>query len=155
MTLARRDSYLVVPRSVQELPKFCVKCGEHAANRIHKTYFWHPAIYYVLYLICFPFGYVFVTSTLSQKMPLSVFLCERHAERRQLFFVLALLPFLALPIGTFIIGGDRGKEVGGAGFLAGLVLLVIANYLIRPVGMTEDEATYTGVGEDFLRRISR
>jgi len=153
MAIARQGSYLVVSRATPTLPNYCVKCGEPGAKTLRKTYQWHHPAYFLLIFVCLLL-YAIVGSFVSAKMPLTVSLCRRHAGRRVILLSLGVVLLLgAIPLGI-VLGGGAGIATGALGFLAGLVVLVIATNTIRPIAMTDKEATYTGFGEGFLARFS-
>jgi hypothetical protein len=154
MALSRRGSYLVVSRATPMLPNFCVKCGEPGSKTLRKTFLWHNPTYYLLILLCSPLIYAIVAQIVGRKMPLGISLCKRHASRR--FFLILLGSILLLgsiPIGIFL-GANPGITIGIVGTLAGLVVLVVATNTIRPIKMTDSEATFAGVGEAFLSRVA-
>jgi hypothetical protein len=154
MAIFRRDNYLVVSRATATLPQFCVKCGEPATKVLRKTFFWHNPAYYLTIFLCSPLIYVLVTSFVSKKMPMGYFLCKAHAARRRNLLIAATLLLLgSIPLGVAFREG-LGIPIASVGFLAGLVVMVLATNTLRPVKMTDTEATYTGVGELFLRKFS-
>ena len=153
MALVRRGSCFGVSRATTALPNHCIKCGETGIKTLQKTYQWHNPFYYLLLLLCL-WAYAFAIYFVARRMVLKISLCRRHANRRLTLLIVGTILLLgSIPLGYFL-GRDPGVLVGIFGFLAGLIVLVIGTNTIRPVGMTDLEATYAGAGEGFLRRLS-
>jgi len=144
---------LTISRMTSMLPNYCIKCGEPGEKKLRKTYQWHhPLVYLAVFLS--PLVYVLVAAQLSKKMVLQVSLCKRHAGRRLLLLLSgALLLLGAIPLG-YALGGTAGVTIGIVGTLVGLIVLVVGSNTIRPIQMTDSDATYTGLSEAFLQRFS-
>ena len=150
--MSRRGNYLVLARSTQMLPNWCVKCGEPGTKTLRQTFSWHhPALYLLVFLT--PIGYAILASPFVRKMTMKVALCPRHASRRLALLVLAALLLLgSIPLGI-ALGMRYGLIPAVLGTLAGLVLLIVGKASLRAVKFTETEATFTGLGEGFLRQV--
>jgi hypothetical protein len=148
----RQKSYMVVLRSVSFLPSFCIRCGEPADTGVKKTFQYRNPLFLLLTLLCLPLGFLFV-GTPTDTMTLRIPMCPKHLLRMRIFTVAALLVLLgSIPLG-FVIGGNAGVWTGFVGFLGGLIAFTTAANFIRPVKMTKTEATFTGLGEPYLRRL--
>ena len=151
MSIWRKGSLLVVMRSVSFLPHFCVKCGEPAATSIKRKFEYRNPAGLLLTLVCLPFGHLLLPATKS--LTLRVPLCRKHVVRLRVLTVVALALILgSIPLG-YVIGGNPGLATGFFGFLGGLILMITASNVIRPVKMTDSETTFTGFGEPYLRRF--
>ena len=152
MAMSRQGNYLVVSRSTQTLPNWCVKCGEPGTKTLRQTYSWHhPALYLLVFLT--PIVYAILASPFLRKMTMKVALCPRHASRRLALLVGASLLLLgSIPLGI-ALGMKHGLIPAVIGILAGLVLLIVGKSSLRAVKFTETEVTFTGVGEGFLHQV--
>jgi hypothetical protein len=152
LSIWRKGRYLVVLRSVSFLPEFCVKCGEPTKSTIKRSFQYRNPLSLLPTLLCLPLGVLFI-STKTSSMTLRVPLCRSHLLRLRLFTVVSLLVLLgSIPVG-YLIGGDPGVWTGLVGLIVGLALFIVSSSMIRPVSMTDREATYTGFGEPYLRRF--
>jgi len=152
LSIWRKGRYLVVLRSVSFLPEFCVKCGEPSPVTIKRTFQYRNPLALLPTLLCLPFGILFF-STKTSSMTLRVPMCRPHLRRLRIFTSVSVLVLVgSIPLGI-LIGGNAGVWTGFLGFLGGLVLFILASSAIRPVKMTDREATYTGCGEAYLRRF--
>jgi len=143
---------LTISRMTSMLPNHCIRCGEDGTKKLRKTYQWHhPALY--LFVFLSPLVYAIVAAPFSKKMVLQISLCKRHAARRLLLLLAGTVLLLgAIPLGI-ALGGNAGVIAGTVGILGGLVVLVVASNTIRPIKMTDSDATYTGLSEAFLQRF--
>jgi len=143
-------------RSVSFLPNFCVKCGEPATTSIKRTFQYRNPLWLLLTLLCVFISVLFL-STSTKTMTLRVPLCRVHLRRIRILTIVALILLLAsVPLGFVIgnrFGGNAGLPMGFFGFLTGLILFIHASNFIRPVKMTDSEATFTGFAEPYLRRF--
>ena len=152
MPLARNGRHLVVPRAMSMLPNYCIKCGDPGAKNLRKTYSWHHPGFFLLVFLS-PIVYAILAAPFCKRMALQVSLCKAHATRRLILLLSGTLLLLgSIPLGI-VLGGNLGIAVGTIGTIASFVVLIVGTNLIRPVKMNETEATYTGLGEPFLKRF--
>jgi len=151
--MSRSGNYLVISRSTLNLPNFCITCAEPGVKTVRKTYQWHHPLFFLL-VFPIPILYAIIAAPFSKKMSLGISLCKRHAGRRLALQIVGTILLLgSIPLGVFV-GGGAGLAIGVFGFLGAIVLLIVGANTIRPVKMTDSEATYTGLGESFLQRFS-
>lgn len=152
MGMSRQGSWLVVSRSTQTLPDWCVSCGEPGGRWLRQTYSWHPPILFLLVFLT-PIVYALFAAPFLRKMTMKVALCKRHATRRlTLLLTGALLLLGSIPMG-YALGLKHGLIPAILAFLAGLVIVVAAKNAIRPIKFTETDVTFAGAGEGFLRQV--
>jgi len=150
--MSRSGNYIVVSRMTQMLPDWCIKCGKPGTKALRQTYSWHPPALYLL-LFLSPIVYAIFASPFLRKMTLKVTLCPQHASRRRtLLFLATVLLLGSIPLGI-ALGMKYGLIPAVLGFLAGLVLLIVGKTTLRAIKVTETDATYTGLGEGFLRQV--
>jgi hypothetical protein len=119
---------------------------------IRKTYQWHHPLFFLL-IFPIPILYAIIAAPFSKKMPLGISFCRRHARRQLAMQVVGTILLLgSIPLGV-MAGGNTGLAIGTFGFLGAIVVLILAANTIRPVKMTDSEATYTGLGEPFLQKF--
>jgi len=152
-----RDGKDLVAQRSSELPARCVKCNAEAtAPKLPQRYYWHHRGWHLLILFNLVI-YVIVRVAIRKSARLNVGVCAVHARKRLVAMWAAAL-LLAASVATLLVAMNR--QLGGAVYLASLVLLIAAiavglvkARLLYPKRISERYARYAGCGEEFLATL--
>lgn len=134
MAGAWKDGDLIAATRVVALPHVCVKCGQPAAERLKKTYYWHEPWIYLL-ILASPIIYIIVAMILRKTATCDMGLCEHHASRRRTvlwtFWLLCLLGGISFVGGIALASSGRSNEDLGVamlliGFFSALIFAIVA-----------------------------
>jgi hypothetical protein len=155
---------------VDDLPRVCMRCGQPSAVVRVRTFSWTPS-WVALLLLAGLLPYIIVALILTKRMRVEVPLCAAHKGhwfwRAVLIWgsmlVLGALAILGIAIQAVLAdqGGGRGDETfayvcwGSIGLLlVWIVIVAVAQQTaIRPVEITDDTITLTGVSPDFRHAL--
>jgi hypothetical protein len=84
-----------------EVPDVCAKCGEHAPDRVEKTFSWVPSWVYLLILVHLLVMLV-VVFVVRQRRRALVPLCDAHKNHWRWRNLLTLWSFVALVLGALV-----------------------------------------------------
>jgi len=148
-----QEGRILVAAQNAVLPNRCVKCNDVAADKLKRTFYWHPPAWYLLILINI-IVYAIVAAIIRKKAILEVGLCDRHRSRRMIGLILSgLIPFIAFG-GCVVSGASEGwMAFGWVSFLLALVCLVVANVLPRAIYIDEHLTRLKGVNADYLAQL--
>jgi GYF domain 2 len=101
----RMDKKLVTA-SETPFPDRCVKCNHPAHGyRLKRTMYWHhPAIYFLLFILCSWLIYLIVALIVRKKAILSFGLCEEHRAARKRALLIGWIGGLGSLFGGLILG---------------------------------------------------
>ena len=162
-----RDGDLLVVHRNATLPDICVKSNELASKRIHRKFYWHSPILFLLILLHLLI-YAVVALLVRKKHELDIPVSDETASKRTngiLFGWLIGGLGIAMLIGgiVFLANSQRGDALLGVyavimlgGFIVMLIGLVVgsryANILI-PKKMNQHATWFKGAGADFVRTL--
>ncbi|NHZ65631.1 hypothetical protein [Massilia genomosp. 1] len=152
----RDGNILVVPLN-HDLPHRCIKCNAPAEMDKPRMFTWHPAGWYLFFLINFLI-YIVVAALVQKKARLSIGLCEQHRARRRNYKIAACV---AVGVGSAALFAAMDKDGNGKlygllsalSFLIALVLAMVGTRALTPVRITPQEARLKGCGEEFLASL--
>ena len=150
---------LYVPQSATALPAFCVKCGQRAAVRKTKTYYWHePWVYFMI--LAGLVVYAVVALIVRKRIKLEVPLCSDHARtlsQRKMIAAALLLGFLPVGIAGSMMGDAYIRWawlIATIMLIAGSVYVSIAvKCFLKPTHIDDAYASFKGPGDAFLRQL--
>jgi|SRR5581483_4206696 len=148
------------------LPSVCMACGGPATRRINQTFSWTPEWVQGLYLAAILPG-VIAEYYLKKEMRVACPFCRAHENHwRKLVWVAStgwLLAFLLGGLGYLfgtMIGATPSVTLytalaaGALGLITWLAVVIrLATTRIKATKITNDEITFQGVAEDFVRAI--
>lgn len=144
------------------LPPCCIVCGVPAETTVRANLAWVPAWSY-LTLFCGFWPFVFVYLIVRRTMTVPAPVCHSHRNHfrwRQWFLPAGLLATLATMLAPVVITPDEPALptwafVGAAALFGGTI--VVAVWLrvtgVRPLVITRDEITLTGVSPEFATGV--
>jgi hypothetical protein len=151
------------------LPSVCVCCGKRATGHKEKTFAWFPRWTYLL-LIVGALPYVILAMALQKRMRVRLPVCERHQGPPVgliLFRIFAVFYLLGLPWIVIAVSASTERTLGRGnplavtllvGWLVGIfvllgLLVAVNRRQVRPIRITNDTLTLTGVSEQFADRL--
>jgi hypothetical protein len=150
------------------LPPVCIRCGQPATSYKARQLSWLPALTNLLLLINF-WPYLLALAFFWHQMTLLAPFCDRHTHywaRRRVFTQVTVILLISVMLGGLLIyfsSIDAGASgLGMFLFLSwaiGLIWLAGIGLLrwnaLRPVDMTEETMTLTGVAPAFASRLRK
>ena len=159
------DGDLLVVHKHARLPRICVKTRQAAGDVIHRKFYWHSRLYYLLIFIHI-LVYALVAFLLRKKHELDIPLSMESAARRRSKILkcwsFGILGFVLLLVGIFGAASSRQGDpmlwVFLALLLAGVVMslasALIGSYaamILVPKKMTDHATWFKGADPAFVR----
>jgi hypothetical protein len=146
-----RDGSDLIARPNADLPRYCVKCGESAAEYRKRSFYWHSAWLYLLILLQMVI-YLIVAVIVRKQGNHQVGLCAGHLSQRRRFMLMAWLSPVPL-FGGFMFDTGAAALLGILAFLVMLFWGLIGMRILKPRKITSELAIYRGVSPRFLARL--
>lgn len=148
-----RDGNELVAKPEADLPRFCVKCGQPAAEYRERKFYWHSPWLYLLILVHIII-YAIVALIVRKRANHKVGLCEAHQKRRRAYMALAWLSLVPL-LGGFATGRGGMMLLGLLVWLVMLFWGLLGMQILKPKRIDEGLAVYRGVAPAFLAQLPR
>lgn len=146
-----RDGPDLLARPHADLPCYCVKCGEPAADYRKRSFYWHSPWLYLLILVQM-LVYLVVALIVRKQGHHQVGLCATHQGQRRRFILMAWLSLLPL-FGGFVVESGPALLLGLLAFFVMLFWGLIGMRILKPRRITSELAVYSGVSPRLLARL--